>query len=312
MLNANKVRHHFVPVFYLKGFADSGNDDLLWVYSKCAEKVFCEKPQNVGYVKNYHTFENPDGTIDTNTIEDYFCNVWEGPAASIIKAVNAGVLPIDNDRQFFASFLGLSLTRSPNHRENMEQAIAHLAKSITQFSAADPEHFAQALRSYERDMGEKLTEDTEELRHFILEGEYELTARPELYLKMFIAHGIEFGRIIEKMKWVFVRSTARFKFLTSDTPFFFCDPSDQSFFRGGLLGKNVEVSFPISKELALVATWSDTVPEGYFTGNHELVKSINRRSVLAAHRFVYASEKSAALLRLVRKFANTRPSLTVG
>jgi hypothetical protein len=315
MPERTKIRHHFVPAFYLRGFSDSKHGNLLWVYSKTSDEMFCQKPENVGFEKHYHTFGKLDGTKDTNTIEDYFCHVWEGPAANIIESIKAGSFPVDKDRQFFASFLGLSFTRSPNHRENFERIIVHLGMKVAQFSAADPEYFAQTLQNYERDMGEKLTEDPEGLRKLMLNGGYDLSVRPELYLKMFIGHGLQFGLVIEKMKWNFIQATSRFKFLTSDNPFFLYDPSvdNRSFLQGtGLLNKTVEISFPISQDLALIATWNDHMTEGYLQGSHELVKTVNRRSALAAHRFVYASEKSVALSRLVQKCAKSRPSVKFG
>ena len=314
MAEEAKVRHHFLPAFYLKGFADAGNDGLVWVYSKQSDKLFCDKPENIGLEKHYHSFQRPDGTKDTNTIEDYFCHVWEGPTAKIIESIKGGSLPTGEDRAFFASFLGLSLTRSPNHRSNVNRAITHMARTVTQFSTADPEKFAQTLRNYERDMREKLTDDPEELRKFISEGEYELTANPALYLKMFVAHGVRFGQVIEKMTWAFIRATDRIKFLTCDNPFFFHDATadSRSIYGGvGLLSKHVEVSFPVSKDLALVAAWDERLKPGYFQATHELAKTVNRRTVLAAHRFVYAPEKSEAIARLVQKHANDRPTLVV-
>ncbi len=131
---------------------------------------------------------------------------------------------------------------------------------------------------------------------------------------MFVAHGVRFGQVIEKMTWAFVRATDRIKFLTSDNPFFFHDPTadPRSIYGGvGLLNKNVEVSFPVSKDVALVAAWNERLKAGYFQGTHELAKTINRRSVLAAHRFIYAPEKSESIARLVQKHAKDRPTLVV-
>lgn len=315
MPEETKVKHHFVPAFYLRGFTDSEHDDLLWVYNKNSNMVFPQKPENVGLEKHYHTFETPDRTKDTNTIENHFCRVWEGPAAKIIESIKTGTFPVGDNRQFFAFFLGLSFTRSPNYRENFNQVVVNLVRTFSRISAADPERFAQSLRNYERDMGEKLTEDPEGLRKLMLNGGYDLSVRPELYLRMFIGHGIQFGLVIEKMKWIFIQATSRFKFLTSDNPFFLYDPSvdNRSFLQGtGLCNKNVEISFPISQDLALIATWGDAMTERFLQGSHDLVKAVNRRSVLAAHRFVYAPEKSDALSRLVQKCANTRPSVEFG
>ncbi|MEK6725694.1 MAG: DUF4238 domain-containing protein [Deltaproteobacteria bacterium] len=315
MTNDIKRKHHFVPAFYLRGFTDPSSDNMIWVYNKGSNNPFCEKPENIGLEKHYHTFENLDGSKDTNTIEDYFCHVWEGPTKTIIDQIKAGKFPVGDDRKFFASFLGLSFTRSPNHRANVDYATAQMLKSFSQFSATNQEYFVQSLKDYEYKMGEKLTDDPEELRQYILEGRYDVKVTPELYLKMFISHGIQLGLVIAKMKWAFIRATDRFSFLTSDNPFFFHDPSpsSSSFWRGvGLLNENVEVTFPISKELALIATWKDSMTEMYIQGSHELARTINRCSVAAAHRAVYASEKSDALLRLVRKFANDRPTVAVG
>ena len=235
-----KVRHHFVPAFYLRGFTEQNG--LLWVYGKSSDKIFSDKPENIGLEKHYHTFEKADGGKDTNSIEDYFAHVWEGPASKIIESIRGGSFPTGEDRQFFACFLGLSFTRSPNHRANVDRVIAHHAKTIAQFSVVDSDRFCQSLNNYERDMGEKLTDDPQELRHFILDGEYEVTARPEMYLKMFVGHGVHIGLVIEKMRWLFVRATDRFRYLTSDNPFFFYDPTvdPRSFYAGtGLLNKNV-------------------------------------------------------------------------
>lgn len=314
MTDERKIRHHFIPGFYLRGFTDPIHDNLVWVYNKGTDNIFSGTPESIGFEKHYHTFETVDGNKDTNTIEDYFCHVWEGPVAKIFEQIKAGDFPEGNVREFFACFLGLSLTRSPNHRVNIDKVSAHFIKSFSQFSASNPEYFANTVRNYEREMGEKLTDDPEDLRKYILGGQYDVKMKPELYLKMFISHGINLGIVISKMKWVFVRATDRFRFITSDNPFSFHDPTirQESFYNGtGLLNKNVEVSFPISKDIALLATWRDSITEGYVQGTHELVKVVNRCSVAAAHRAVYASEKSEALLRLVKKYGTTSPTIMI-
>lgn len=277
--------------------------------------MFSGKPENVGLEKHYHTFEKPNGSKDTNTIENYFCDVWEGPASKILKAIRGGTFPDGENRQFFACFLGLSFVRSPNHRANVDYLIADIARTTAKFSASDPERFRQSLSNYEKNMGDQLTDDPEGLRCFILEGQYKVTARPETYLKMFVDHGVRIGLVIEKMRWQFVRATERFRYLTSDNPFFFNDPTADlhSTWSGtGLLNKNVEASFPVEKNLALIATWREDLAEGFVQGTHEIVKTVNRRTALSANRFVYASEYSDAISRLVNKHAKSHPRIVIG
>jgi hypothetical protein len=313
MAEIQKVKHHYVPAFYLRGFIEQNG--LVWVYSKGMDKVFSNTPENIGYKKHYHTFEKADGGKDTNTIEDYFCQVWEGPASKTIESIKGGNFPVGEDRQFFARFLGLSFTRSPNHRANVDGILAHMARTCSTLSAKNSGRFRQSLEGYERATGERLTDDPEKLRSFILDGQYEIVPRPEIYLQMFIRHGVSIGLTIEKMRWIFVRSTDRFRYLTSDNPFFFYDPTVDrgSFYRGtGLLNKNVELSFPIGRDLALIASWREDIAEAFINGTHELVKSINRRTILSAYRFIYASEKAEAIRRFVQKHAKNRPLVTFG
>lgn len=114
---------------------------------------------------------------------------------------------------------------------------------------------------------------------------------------MFIAHGIELGLVIERMHWIILCATDQFKFLTSDNPLFFTDPrrDAQSPYRGvGLMNATVEVTFPLSRELALFASWNRSHPEGFLQANNNLVKRVNRGTALSAQRFVYASERSIA------------------
>lgn len=310
MADSVKVRHHFVPVFYLEGFREPYDPNLIWVYDKETGKVFSQTPDNVGYEKHYHTVAAADGSKDSNTIEDYLAEVWEGPVAGILKEIVGGSLPSPEKRQFFACFMGLSFTRVPNHRMNLENAFAHVAKHLATFTAKNPAHFANTVQNYEKHMGQKLTDDPEYLRQFILKGEYALETCPEVYLKMFIAHGIELGLVIERMHWIILCATDQFKFLTSDNPLFFTDPrrDAQSPYRGvGLMNATVEVTFPLSRELALFASWNRSHPEGFLQANNNLVKRVNRGTALSAQRFVYASERSDALARMVSKFRGARP-----
>jgi hypothetical protein len=308
-----KVRHHFVPAFYLSGFTDTNNH--VWIYDKTSGNVFFDKPKNVGFEKHYHTLRRSDGTKDTNSIENFLCEVWEGPASKIIKRISDGDFPCGEDRQFFACFLGLSFTRSPNYREIVNYVLSESANTLLQLSASESEQFYRSLLECEQQTGEKLTDDAEGLRRFILKQKYKISFAPEMYLSMFLNHGVIFGSLIEKMKWQFVRATSQCSYLTSDNPFFFNIPSaikQVSMSGVGFLNRETLLSFPINKSLALIATWRDDWPEGFLVGTHKLAKIINRRTVSSANRFVYAPENSNAITRLVNKYAKCHPKVVIG
>ena len=121
-----------------------------------------------------------------------------------------------------------------------------------------------------------------------------------------------FFPIFHAMKWTFIKATDSYKFLTSDNPIFYWDPThDSKSFPGvGLLNKNIELTFPLTKDLALLSSWIGEV--GYVKADNQMVKVINRRTVMSALRFVFASEKSNVLNKFVRKYINSGPKLVVG
>ena len=88
-----KKKHHYVSAFYLNGFTDSKNSDLIWIYQKENDTVFCDKPENIGFIKHYHTFTNEDGEKDSETIENLLNETWESPGSVIIKEIREGEFP---------------------------------------------------------------------------------------------------------------------------------------------------------------------------------------------------------------------------
>lgn len=83
--------------------------------------------------------------------------------------------------------------------------------------------------------------------------------------------------------------------MTSDNPLYSNDVS--------LRDRNLEVTFPISKDLAFFGTYN-IEREGYIEADNNLVKEINCEIVASALRFVFSSQKSDELNKLVQESSN--------
>jgi len=119
----------------------------------------------------------------------------------------------------------------------------------------------------------------------------------------------DFGPILHKMNWtIFVSGDHRF--VTSDNPLFYDDPTHDpsSPYGVGLLSKNIILTFPITKELALLATWSKG-KFSYSKSTNKLVREINRRTIKSALKFVFSSEMSKGLNSIVQKHEGSSPRL---
>ncbi len=133
---------------------------------------------------------------------------------------------------------------------------------------------------------------------------------PQLSLD-FILVAIRLSPVFYDMTWTFLRATDDYKFVTSDNPIHrrTSTPSSPPFGGIGLLNKNIEVTFPISKDLAFLGSWKDK--KGYVQLNNKLAKEVTQRTIMSASRFVFASLKSDRLNRLVQRCKNTEPKLVI-
>ena len=292
-----KKKHHYIPQFYLEGFIDPKNHPFVWIYEKGKDCVFKSKPENIAFEKHYHSYITTTGEKDTETIEDIL-NKFETPVAPIFEKLRFFHMPNEEERKTFSCYLGISLTRVPNFRKNVDSVVAKLLKFFLEMNASNEQNFKKIVDSFEHDTGEKIG--------------YDIHVKPHVSLSM-IFRGLELATIFNNMTWVFIKATDRFKLLTSDNPLYYDDPTHNHnvFFGVSLTDKNVEVGFPISSEVAFTGTWKKDLREGFIQANHELIKIINRRTVASALRYIYSSERTDGIARLVQKYKNSAPTMKI-
>lgn len=116
-------RHHHVPQFYLKGFAESEQISTVRLpgehrYTNSVRKTAAEN----GF---YAVPGHPDGA---DAFEKILSNV-EGRTAGIFSTIEAGEWPLSpSDRADLAYFIALQVTRGPEQRRNMDQLAATMTR----------------------------------------------------------------------------------------------------------------------------------------------------------------------------------------
>jgi hypothetical protein len=304
---AYRKRHHYLPVFYLKGFIDPDQSPFLWIYGKDKEEIIKTNVANIAVRGDYYTFRTSEGTKDSDKIES-FLSAIEGYCAPVIQKIRRRELLNDEDRIHFAVFLAFMYVRVPSFRENIEEAMKGFIKSFSKFMASHKEGFEATVKSMERDTGKEIGMPTEELRKFMLEGEYDVKVVPEVSL-MGIAMAQDFAKIFLHMQWFFFGATRDYKFVTSDNPLSIYDPTyvPSSFYGIGLLNKKIEIVFPVSSNIACLGIWKEnpSYPDlrgGLFhVGNNKIVKALVKRTVHSAYQYVFASQRSQVFHAFVKK-----------
>ena len=268
-----KKRHHFLPKFYLKGFIDPHNPPFIWLYEKGEPLIQKRSPINIAVRKHYHSFVTTAGERDSETVENIFADM-EDKAAPVIRKIKNEETLNEQDRKQFARFLAFMMTRVPKFRNDVEILVKR---------ESEKKHA-------------KFTVQPEKLGEFSLGA----THIAEYFIRDFIA-----------MKWTFFKATQEYKFVTSDNPVHYVNPKNEtnSNYRSGLTDKNIEVTFPISKDCMFLGTWIGK--EGYEQGNNSLVKKYTKRTINSAQCYVYASQKLDVLNRLVQKYIDRVPQINI-
>ena len=116
-------RHHTVPQFYLRGFA---NGDQIATVRLPGEARFTQSVRTAASQPDFYTVE---GHEDGSDVFEKLLSTIEGEAASVFRIIRSGAWPLEaEDRMTLAHFVALQATRGPDQRRTLE----HVAAKITQ------------------------------------------------------------------------------------------------------------------------------------------------------------------------------------
>lgn len=116
-------RHHVVPQFYLRGFADG---EKLTTVRLPGDQRFTQVVRKAASETNFYALEGHEGGEDA--FEKALASV-EGETAGVFDSVVRGVWPLpSDDRTALAYFVALQAVRGPEQRRNMEHVLAQKAR----------------------------------------------------------------------------------------------------------------------------------------------------------------------------------------
>jgi hypothetical protein len=271
---ADPWRHHFSPVFYLRGWCDSSG--RLVQYSRPHKKVVARtvSPTATGFQPFLYTLEGqPDGK--KQSIEkDYMAPIVDDPAAHALRILMGD----DRDaldekaRNAWTRFLIASLFRTP-------QAVGESGDTFTEVLQRNLLDDAVSYEAMKQE-GDPPTAFKWLAKHH---PHYVSDAAKQMVVKSIEHEGI--GNIMINMQWSTLDlSASRHDLLTADMPHL-------RFY--GLKDPRCTLLFPLNPKKVFIAT-HDRKSEGVLIRRNptEVVRWLNDNLVRIAERYVYARTKS--------------------
>jgi hypothetical protein len=289
-------QHHFLPVFYLAGFTETGRrDGRLYVFDYFRDRHYISTPVKVAKERDYYRISDHP---ESDALEAAMSRM-EDPAALALKTVIAE-RRIASRAQLppLLAFVALIFARGPRLREQMgRRAAAQAHRDL--ISGTMTEQRWNAIRSAEISAGapERLFPSYGEAGRMCRAGRWGPPLPLTFYREYLSVAYEEISKQLLQRPWLLMRCDA------SEHGGFICSDTPLSTLHEGPVGVSLErlndpdilVTCPLSRELALVSRY------GKKGGNYEatplIVADVNKRSQLASMGMLYSATGEFLLRR---------------
>ena len=256
---------HYIPKYYLRGFSDVTRKDFIWAYRN-GDSPFITSIRKIAQEDDFYSRE----------IEEFLAYKVENPANMVIEKIRSQQNISQEDKLTLSKYMMVLWKRVPEAKTRLKEKAPEKFNEVFSRVRAELIELGK-LHPDKSDIIEKRLRELDELSNnsvdALIYDTWLQTIPPEKTPQSIDA--------LSQMTWRFMIAGDGYYFITSDNPLFF--------FRWMGIGKEKsEVSFPISKEIALWATWRIDIPEGYFPARSQFVKELNRRTASISTQFLYS------------------------
>ena len=287
---AERKRHHFVPVTYLRGWAGTGGKLHAYVSDR-PDRPLHVRPEEIGFEKYYYSHTREDGSRDNDSFEELFGTI-EARWPLVRNALDTGLLGPEALHSLY-SMLTLMRTRVPAARDYNEALMAlETRTSLKVF--AERGKLPTKLKRYEGDL------DT-----------VEVTVNRQRTLATMSKDMGRFAELIRRLGFEILCDKTGIGFLTSDNPVAYYDPGDPGIRRPYIENDKVELYFPLSPHNMLHGSTRllrlGQVPRFKPITDVAIVRKLNRITARFAYRLAFAADRVHD--SLVLQHAATSPVL---
>lgn len=275
-------KHHKIPATYLHGFTDKNGQ--LWVINRNF-KIYSQIPENILTENDYYTVRFSTGGA-TLAVETKFLRGIETEFAEIYRTkLKDQKLINEKEKAHLSIFIASMMERQPINRLSMNKFFNDVKEKI--------DHLRNLSEETKKRMSEIMipTSDPSFSADELLEASKDVAS---LHSSLIPETVIEIAPIIFDMKWLFlIRDSNSNPFITSDNPSIMVRPdAELKYGRGtfgagsGLAFKDVELTFPISSDIALICRWESNNDCTYLNVDKNIINQINSRTMRHADQIV--------------------------
>ena len=285
-------KHHTVPKHYLKGFTSKENPTSVWVFTKGRKYIPGIQHQNMfspcltsiriaDTEMDFYANEIIDNKGDFDSVEKKLEQL-EKPCQPILDKIRNIEVINEEEKWILSEYIILTYRRVRHFRSDPNNLYEKTMKEVFGRMCDEINH---ALSFYRNDpdqlTGVKLIEAELDRIHNKYKNEKPVLLKKMLNELLFESFE-KMTKGLYNMHWAFGIKRFESSFITSDNPVYFSRMAGIS---------RSDLSFPISKDIALVASWEPLFKQQYQMAPEQIVRQINKRTVSLATKYVFSSTK---------------------
>lgn len=301
------MKQHYLPKFYLDGFTEPHAEKLrtpyCWLYYRCEGRWKKRAPKNIATKTDLYSITDDEGTRH-DELEKFLSSV-ESQTAKIMASVIAKGRKLEGeDRQWLALFIAVMFNRLPAYLDQWVQSIIQVETSRMELLRGHPLAFYALKKQYEHKTGKKLP-DSFGPEH-LDPKRYKIVPSKEFVLSLALSPVNLMAKVLADMSWTLLSAPGDSAFVTSDYPSCAVNPRLQGTPYGpGLLQRNVELTLPISRTIAMVIAWGGK-RSCYLEATPPQVREVNIRTISGASEFIVSPTRDFPGTDMLTRWADAR------
>ncbi|MDM0022107.1 DUF4238 domain-containing protein [Variovorax saccharolyticus] len=281
-------RQHYLPRFYLEGFAD--DDGLVALFDQKENEVRLQQPVNTAVIGHFYTMEDEQGR-QRFEIEEMLSKV-EGAAKPVIDKLTARESITDQERADLAAFVALAAMRTPARVDNIQKMMGDAMRQVNKVMFSNTRQVKTQLQrhpEYQNLGDDEMNKQAKDLVAFVQGGEYEIETNEKWALQTSIQTAMEMMPMFAARDWIVEHcANPKKSFVTADAPVLLqgTGPQDSGFLRGvGFGSANALIAFPLNASAVLLLLGNGGSLQ-YVNVDQERVRTVNLAIASRCFRFV--------------------------
>lgn len=294
-----KIRHHFIPQFYLRYFSPDNAHGKIWYYSKNLDEPKLVPIKSVAFIKHFYSLEISEGEQWTG-YEERFSQIETLIAPLINSVLMNESLPTGDELEVLIRFLLLLSTRTPDFRKNqLEPTWDEMRFRTEQILTSD--HITPDDINYIQTLtidSQLMNNDPIDQIQKINEMTNQSIPKRSLIDSIFKSANSIYD-LIKDLHWSILGARDSYKFVTSDSPLTLWGIPRKEENKIGFKNDVIQVSIPLSPTICLLGT-HETEPDKIIVPR-QMVDEINQRTINSSDEFVFANFNSKKYHLLLNK-----------